>query len=215
MTRPSGRASGRRLAGLALAGLALWGCAPSLATPTRAAFASQAPSAAAPPSVATSPSDGPSPAGASAGSSVLLDETLLRILPPDIDGAPVTAEPDSFAEAASDPDFARNVESAAFAVVVDGGDLASGVIANLRPGLFSDSLFRDWRDTYNVGACDQAGGLEGNAQADLGGRTVYIATCKGGLHVYHAYLPERGVIVSLFSLGDRRFGERLISDLRP
>ena len=76
-------------------------------------------------------------------------------------------------------------------------------------------MFRDWRDTYNEGACGQAGGVAGNAQADLGGRTVYIATCAGGLRVYHAYLPERGVIVSLLSVGERRFGEQLMGGLRP
>ncbi len=49
----------------------------------------------------------------------------------------------------------------------------------------------------------------------MGGRTVYVTSCAGGLLVYHAYLPDRGVVISLFSLGDRRFGEQLMSDLRP
>jgi hypothetical protein len=145
----------------------------------------------------------------------MLDETLLSILPADVDGVPVAQEPDSFAQAAADPDFATNVGSAAFAIVVDGSDLASGVVARLRPGRYSDGLFRDWRDTYDAGACAQAGGVAGNAQADLGGRTVYIATCGGGLRTYHVYVPERDVIVSLFSLGDRKFGELLMGSLRP
>ncbi len=127
----------------------------------------------------------------------------------------IRLEPDALTTALADPDFARNVEAAAFAVAVDAGDLASGVVARLRPGVYTEELFRDWRDTYNAGACGQAGGVAGNAQANLGGRTVYIGTCAGDLRVYHAYLPERGVIVSLLSVGPRRFGEQLMGGLRP
>jgi hypothetical protein len=176
---------------------------------TSASTFSPGPATAAP---IASPSSRPTSSPAAA---VLLDQSLLGILPPDVDGIPVAAEPDSFAQAAADPDFVRNVASAVFAVVVDGADLASGVVARLRPGRYSETLFRDWRDSYNEGACAQAGGVARNAQADMDGRTVYIASCAGGLRVYHAYLPERGTIVSLFSTGDRRFGERLMSDLRP
>ncbi len=185
--------------------------APPSLRPTAAApaSASVAPSTPAPSSVPASGS------AASPGASLVLDETLLSILPADVDGVPVTQEPDSFAQAAADPDFAKNVGSAAFGIAVDGTDLASGVVAHLRPGRYSDGLFRDWRDTYDAGACAQAGGVAGNAQADIGGRTVYITTCGGGLRTYHAYVPERDVIVSVFSLGDRHFGEQLMGGLRP
>lgn len=191
--------------GLPTPGLPASAPAPSSTTSPRPAT----PSPAVP---AASPSSAPASSPVAA---VLLDESLLGILPPDIDGVAVAAEPDSFAQAAADPGFVGNVASAAFAVVVDGADLASGVVARLRPGRYSETLFRDWRDSYNEGACAQSGGVAGNAEAEMDGRTVYIATCAGGLRVYHAYLPERGTIVSLFSTGDRRFGERLMSDLRP
>ena len=183
---------------------------PSLqASAAAPASASVAPSTPAP---SSAPASG---AAASPGASLVLDETLLSILPADVDGVPVTQEPDSFAQAAADPDFATNVGSAAFGIAVDGSDLASGVVAHLRPGRYSDGLFRDWRDTYDAGACAQAGGVAGNAQAEIGGRTVYITTCGGGLRTYHAYVPERDVIVSVFSLGDRHFGEQLMGGLRP
>jgi hypothetical protein len=107
------------------------------------------------------------------------------------------------------------VRAAAFPLVADGGNLASGVVARLRPGVYSEALFRAWRDTYNNGACDAAGGLVGNAEAQLGGRTVFIATCAEGLLVYHVYVPESDVLVSLFSVGERRFGEQLMDGLRP
>ena len=57
--------------------------------------------------------------------------------------------------------------------------------------------------------------MVGNAEAELGGRTVYIASCAGGLLVYHAWLDQSGVLVSMFSLGERRFGEQLMSGLQP
>jgi hypothetical protein len=160
-------------------------------------------------------STGPDPAASPAGGTVTRDDTLLSILPPDLDGVPVTAEEDSFAEAAADPDFAANVARAAFAIVVAPDNLASGVVAELVPGVWSDTFFTDWRETYGDGACAQAGGVVGNAELALDGRTVHVTTCDGGLRVYHAYLEERGVLVSLFSLGEGRFGERLMADLRP
>ena len=117
--------------------------------------------------------------------------------------------------AAADPAFATNVDRAAFAVVTTPTDLASGVVAKLRDGVFGDGFFADWRETYNEGACAQAGGVATNAETTLDGRTVYVTTCAGGLLVYHAYLEEQDVIVSLFSLGEGHYGERLVRGLRP
>jgi hypothetical protein len=151
----------------------------------------------------------PSPGG------VTLDGALLDLLPTDIDGREVILEEPAFAEATSDPAFAASVDRAAFFVVVDEADLASGVVAHLRPGVYSDAFFRDWRDSYDEGACGQAGGVAGNAEAELGGRTVHITSCAGGLLVYHAYLPERDVATSVISVGEARFGEQLMAGLAP
>lgn len=143
------------------------------------------------------------------------DEALLGILPAEVDGVPVLPEPASFADAVTFPDFVANVEAAAFAIAVRDPDLASGVVARLRPGVFNDAFYRDWRDSYDEGACSQAGGVGGRAEVQLGGRTVHITTCGGGLLVYHAHLPERDVVVSVFSVGERRLGEGLMAELRP
>ena len=151
----------------------------------------------------------------SPGSGVTEDASLLAVIPADVDGVAVQQETLAFADAASDPSFVANVEAAAFFVAVDASDLASGVVARLRPGVFSDGFFRDWRDSYNEGACAQAGGVAGNAEAELGGRTAYITSCAGGLLAYHAYVDERGVIVSLISVGERRLGEQLVDGIRP
>ncbi len=204
-------------AGLVIACLlALAGCGSTAPTPPATSSAQASAAAVSSPSVpVTSSTEAPSPATPAASAAVALDPSLLMILPPTVDAVPVTAEPDSLADAVANPDFVANVAAAAFPIVVDGSDLASGVVARLRPAVYTEAFFRDWRDTYDRGACAQAGGVARTAQSQLGGRAVYIASCAAGLLVYHAYLPQRNVIVSVFSLGDRRFGEQLLSDLRP
>jgi len=184
---------------------------PSGAAPSSALPATPAPSAA--PAGTTAPVDSPaqpSPAGA-----VVEDPSLLSVLPASLAGVPVNHEAQAFAEAATDPAFAGNVQSAAFAVAVDGEDLASAVVARPNPGVYSETFFRDWRDSYNEGACGQSGGVAGNAQSEIGKQTVYIGTCAGGLRTYHAWLADKGLLVSAFSLGDRRFGELLMAGLQP
>ena len=111
--------------------------------------------------------------------------------------------------------LARRGPVSAFALVASPDDLASGVVAKPREGLLDDAFFQDWRETYNEGACAQAGGIATNAETELGGRRVYITTCAEGITVYHALIEERSLVVSLFSLGAGRYGERLMRDLRP
>ncbi|MHB8891776.1 MAG: hypothetical protein ACYC65_06995 [Candidatus Limnocylindrales bacterium] len=150
------------------------------------------------------------------GADVVMDPSLLEILPPAIGSARVEVEPASFGEAVTDPSFVANVDGAVFAIVTEGEDLASGVVAHLRPDVYSEAFYRDWRDSYDEGACAQAGGVRARAEVGIeGDRPMYVTTCAEDLRVYHAYVPEREVIVSLFSLGERRFGEQLMTDLRP
>jgi hypothetical protein len=198
----------------ALLAALLAGCGPSSPSAASPPVAALSPAATAS-ATAAAPVPNGSPSGPSESPPVDLDPGLLSILPPSVDGVPVIAEPASFTEALADADFVANVEAAAFAIAVDGNDLSSGVVARLRPGVYSDGFFRSWRDSYNQGACSQAGGVTGNVETELGGQTVYVTSCAGGLAVYHAYLPARDVLVSLFSLGDRDLGRQLMSDLRP
>ena len=209
----------RRSSGLAAAALFVAAaCGTSGPTPVPSATSSVPPSIDAPTPTAEasgSPADSPGSPSAIDPDTAVRDDSLLSVLPPDVEGAPVTVEEASFDEAVRDPAFAEHVASAAFAIVTTPTDLASGVVAQLRPGLLDETFLDDWRETYNEGACSQAGGVATNAETDLGGRTVYVTTCGGGLTVYHAAIPEREVIVSLFSIGEGRFGEQLVRDLRP
>ncbi len=173
------------------------------------------PTPVAPAGVTATPSRAPATATQPAAGGVVEDPTLLAVLPETVDGVEVKLEPQAFADAVTDPAFASSIVAGAFFVAVDGPDLASGLVARPAPGRFSEEFFRDWRDTYNDGTCAQAGGVTANAEAELGGQAVYIATCAGGMRTYHAYIEQRGLVVSLFSLGDRGLGEELMADLRP
>ena len=185
---------------------------------TSSAAPSSAPAVTASPtqSVPGSPSTDATPSSSSSSASrAVEDPTLIAVLPADIDGNPVMLESQAFPEAMADAAFATNIEAAAFGVVASGNDIASAVVAKPVDGAFSDAWFRDWRDSYNEGACAQSGGIAGNAETEIGGRTVYIGTCSGGLRTYHTWLEDRVLLVSAFSIGEGRFGEQLMAGLRP
>ncbi len=147
------------------------------------------------------------------GASVALDPTLMAILPSSVGGAPVNQEPESFGEAVKDPSFVASIDRAVFPIAVSGGDLASGVIAHVRPGVYSGKMFADWRSSYDQGACAASSGVAAHAEQTLAGRTTYVTSCGGGLRVYHTYLASQGVIVSLFSTGLQDFGAQLMGGI--
>ncbi len=179
-----------------------------------ASAASVAPSVA-PSGIASAPAVASVPAITIApGQTTTEDPTLLAVLPPSVAGAAVSRESASFPEALHDASFVANVDRAVFAVVVDGNDLASGVVAHLRAGSWSDKFFEDWRASYDDGACAQSDGVVAHAETTLGGRTVYVTTCGGGLRVYHAWVASRGVVVSILSAGPRLFGDLLMAGIR-
>ena len=194
----------RTITGLALVAL-LAGCATRDASPPA--------STGVPPASPTTTTSilPPSPPGGG----LALDESLLAILPADVDGVAPEGAPEAFEEARGDPGLAGNVEAIVFFAVPGPEDLVAGSVSRLRPGVWGDAFWRDWRDTFDEGACAQAGGVTGRAEADIGGRLVSITSCAGGLRAYHAFVAERGLIVSLFSLGDGRWGQRIMESLRP
>jgi hypothetical protein len=204
-----------RAAALAFTAAVLLGaCGADPASPPPGTTAPSAPTATLAP---TQPAPATSaPSASVSGARPVEDPELLGVLPVAVDGAPVAIESIAFQEALADPGFASAVEAAAFAVVVDASDLASAVVAKPHPGTFSDAWYADWRATYDRGACSQAGGLAATTETELGdGRILYVGTCSGGLHTYHTWLPGRGVVVSAFGLGERRFGEQLMAGIRP
>ncbi len=138
-----------------------------------------------PPRFPTGPSPTPTvaPSGppvAPASGSAPLDESLSAHLQAFVDGLAFEPSPESDAVAAADPSVVANGEAVLTQLAIDPqtGEFAHATLVRLRPGVFDDGWFRQWRDTFNVGACGQAGGLAGNAEAQLGGRTVYIGSLR-------------------------------------
>jgi hypothetical protein len=190
-------------------------CSPDLTT-TPSAPASPKP-ATPPAASAGSPSTRASPGASSAAASSLIaiDPSLLKLLPAQVGGIPLVGSPEAAADPASDPSLAAHAQSIAVALAVDqaSGDLVVASVVKLKPGVFSDEFFRDWRDSFDEGVCGQAGGVVGNAQATIDGRTVYIGTCEGGVHTYHVHLEGPDVIISLNAVGEGRMGEQLMESL--
>ncbi len=119
--------------------------------------------------------------------------------------------------ATTDPDLVASVARMAQAYVIDPStsDFAYASVMALRPGVFSDAFYRSWRESFDEGACSQAGGVSGRAETSIGGRMVDIGRCNGGVITYHVRLDGPDVIVSVSSLGDSRLGEKMVEGLRP
>lgn len=207
----SGETRRALFAGVATA-IAIWSCAqpspsPSSSTPQPTAIAA-APS--------TSPASSPGSIPPSPSGLVAVDPALLRLLPASVEGIDLVESPDAEADAIDDPvvPTVGTAVAGAFAADVDSGDFVYALVVRLRPGAMNDALFRSWRDTFDEGACSQAGGVTGHAEADIGGRKTYIGSCAGGLHTYHVWLPTQQRLVSMSALGERRFGEQVLRNLR-
>jgi hypothetical protein len=161
--------------------------------------------------------EGPSPS-ASPGAGVQVDPALLSFVPDAVDGVPLTFDPETSATIAADPSVAPDAASLAVALAIVPGssaadDLAIVSVVRLRDPARDENWFRDWRDTYDQAACKPAGGLVGNAEAEIGGGTVYIGSCAQGVRTYHTRLMAAGIVVSITALGSRRLGEKVMAGL--
>jgi hypothetical protein len=180
---------------------------------------STAGSSARPPSSVSPNAGGSAGAGASggAGGSVAIDPSLLGVLPPSVGGVPLSPDAETAAQDAADPSHAADLSALAVAIAAQptSGDLAVVSVVRVRPGVFSDGYFRSWRDTFDAGACSQAGGVAGTAEATIAGHDTYIGHCAGGLFTYHVHLADGDDrIVSISALGPGKFGELVVEGLQ-
>jgi hypothetical protein len=168
------------------------------------------------PSASAPPVPSPASSGSASETVVQVDPALLDVIPSSVGGIALEYAPEASSETAADPQLAQSADAIAFAVGVDPAtsDLVVASVIRPLPGVYDDLFFRGWRDSFNEGVCERAGGVSGNAQTEIDGRTVFVGTCSEGATVYHTYLGTRGVIVSVSSLGQRRLGEQLMGELR-
>jgi hypothetical protein len=140
---------------------------------------------------------------------------LLDLLPAAVDGHAIEESAEAAAESATDAALAAQAESIAVGVAADPATdtFVVASVVKLRPGVFDEEFYRDWRDSFDEGVCAQAGGVVGNAEATIDGRTVYIGTCAGGVHTYHVHLEDPDAIVSVNAVGDATLGQELMENL--
>lgn len=197
--------------------LALAACDAATPPQTDVPAVTDAAPSAAPPASTPLETIGPPPSATDDGSApVTIDSSLLGYLPPILADSPVTEDVTEAATALGDPALPRIATGldAAVAGPSGTGDLVVAWLVRLRSGAFGDEVFRQWRDSYDEGACAAAGGILGNAEADIGGRHAFITSCAGGLHTYHLWLEAEDVLISASSIGEGRYGELLLADLR-
>ena len=158
----------------------------------------------------------PSPSFPDDTTPLTLEGTLLDVLPTTVEGIALTEDLDIASDALSDPVLPNIATSVDAAVAVDtgSGNLVSAWVVRLRPGVFNDSGFRQWRDAYDEGACAAAGGVVGRAEATIADRQAFVTSCVAGLHTYHVWLKEQDILISASSIGDGRYGEHLLEGLR-
>jgi hypothetical protein len=192
---------------------------PGVAVLTLVACIPSRPSPSPPPAAPATPSPVPTAATASPASGVVVDPALLDVLPNEVAGIPITPDLETAAQIADEGSIAPFVSAIALATAFSPPasdavtDYVVVTVAKIRPGIFSDAFFRGWRDTFDAGVCQQAGGVERNAEADIGGRQAFIGTCVGGVHTYHVHLATRDLIVSMQGLGDGGWAERIVTGL--
>ena len=165
------------------------------------------------PAMTIGPPPSPSP---DAAAPPVLDASLLEHLPEAIAGVPVTEALDEAALALADPALPRIATALDVGLALDEttGNLATAHVVRLREGAFDDDTYRHWRDSYDEGACAAAGGIVGRAEATIDARTVHVTSCVAGLRTYHVWIEDEHLLISASSVGDARFGELLMSDLR-
>lgn len=165
---------------------------------------------------ATSVGPPPSPTQPDDSSPIVLDPALLAYLPAAVGGIEIKEDVDEAATALNDPALPRIASAVEGAVAVDtgNGNLVYAWIVRLRPGVFTDGDYRQWRDSYDEGACTAAGGVVGRAEATIGGRQSYVTSCVAGLHTYHVWLKDQDILISASSIGEGKFGEKLLEGLR-
>lgn len=145
---------------------------------------------------------------------VVIDPSVLAFLPESIDGVPVQEDIDEAAVALNNQGLAQIATALDAAVAVQGDNLVLAWVVRLRPDRFTLDSYRQWRDSYDEGACTAAGGVVGHAEAEIDGRTAFVTSCAAGLHTYHVWLEDHDILISASSLGEARYGERLLAVLR-
>jgi hypothetical protein len=159
----------------------------------------------------------PWPSGTTGHYGLHIDPSLLARLPKSVDAYPIVEDPDSDSAAMDDPNLATTFDGYAAARIGEPADdnwlvLAIGHFKPVLPSpgeSDSPDLLESWVADYAAGACSQANGVASTNQETINFWIVDTATCAGGPVVYTLSLGK-GVVLSMFDLGPRDLGRKLI-----
>lgn len=162
---------------------------------------------------ASEPVASPTPAGSIAAT--VVEPGLLDILPVEVDGRDRRDDAETAAEIAADGSLQESVEAVALALFADTESYVVTTVSRLRPGVYDDAFFRDWRDTFDAAVCEQAGGVDvGHGEVEIDDRQVFRSACVGGVVIYHVHLDDPDTLLSLQGAGPVDLGALVLADLR-
>ena len=148
------------------------------------------------------------------------DPSLLDLVPATEANATLTYDPQVTAEVAADPELVKNISYLAIGLArpvgADANDPDFAIVNVARPrdeNAVNDDWFRDWRDSYDEPACAQAGGVARHSQTEVAGVTVFTAACANGAFTYHALIADRGIVLSITSVGPANLGRTIVEHL--
>ena len=163
---------------------------------------------------------GPPLAASFAPTGVQPDPSLLDLVPATEANATLTYDPQVTAEVATDPELVKNISYLAIGLArpvgADVSDPDFAIVNVARPrdeNAVNDDWFRDWRDSYDEPACAQAGGVARHSQTEVGGVTVFTTGCANGAFTYHALIADRGIVLSITSVGPADLGRTIVEHL--
>ena len=171
-----------------------------------------------PGSATPSPATSSSPATSAPPSApIVVDPTLLALLPAQVDGVALKPAPEAAVEMTADAYLGISASAIAVGIVATGSatgdDFASVSVVRLRPGVYSEAFFEAWRQSYDAAACALADGVASHRRQVIGAHTVEVTLCTGGARTLHVHLAG-DLLISITTVGDRGFGDLVLAGLR-
>jgi hypothetical protein len=144
-----------------------------------------------------------------------IDPSLLGRLPASVGALPLKEDAASESGALDNADLPASLDGYAAASIgmIGDTDWLYVVIARRKPDKLDADFYTAWVEQYATGACSQADGVASSDQQTIAEKTVDVSTCNGGPVVYTVSL-EDGLLVSMWGMGPRDLGRKLIEALR-
>ena len=144
-----------------------------------------------------------------------IDPSLMARLPASVGALAVVESPGIETQVLDDADLANSFDGYAAASIGTLGDSDWLYIAigRLKPDKQNNAdFYTAWVEEYATGACSQAEGVASSSQQDINDWKVDVSTCNGGPIVYTLSLGN-GLLLSMYGLGPRDLGRKLIESL--